>query len=280
MILRRLSGHSQSSTGDTQYPMPHTEDVMWKLNAGCYYTKIDLADAYNQINLAFDSQKRLALSMHRGVLLHTHLTFGIRSAFIYFQGIMDQLNSDLHGVAIYLDNLLVRGANAEEHLHNPLALLQCLDDNGLCCNLEKCSFSQLAVEYLGYALSWVGIFKGHKINAITYIPLPTNVFTLHSFLGSAKFYSKFIQNLSTLSEPLTRLTRKDMPWRWGAKAQAAFQQLKDLLCLDPVLAHFHPALQISISCDPSDVEIGVVLFHWYTDGSECPIANASKTPTD
>nr|KAG5706589.1 hypothetical protein BaRGS_028760 [Batillaria attramentaria] len=42
------------------------EELMQKLGGGFGYTKIDLADAYNQIKLAPESQRRLALSTHRG----------------------------------------------------------------------------------------------------------------------------------------------------------------------------------------------------------------------
>ena len=47
-----------------------------------------------------------------------------------------------------------------------------------------------------------------------------------------------------------------------------------------MLAHFDPKEQIGISCDALEVKLGVVLFHCYTDGTERPIANASKTLTD
>ena len=98
-------------------------------------------------------------------------------------------------------------------------------------------------------------------------------------IGSVKFYAKFIPNLSPRTEPLTRLTRKDTPWRWSAKEQAAFQELKELLCTDTVLAHFDPAQQIGISCDASNVGIGAILFHRYDDGSEHPVVNVSKMLT-
>ena len=95
-----------------------------------------------------------------------------------------------------------------------------------------------------------------------------------------QFYNKFIWNLSTLTEPLTHLTRKDTPWRWGAEEQSTFQELKDILSTDTVLAHFNPTQQISISCDTSNVGIDAVLFHQNYDGSECLIGNVSKTLTD
>ena len=46
------------------------------------------------------------------------LPFGITSAPGYFQEIMAQLTSDLKGVAVYLDEILVSGKNAEDHLEN------------------------------------------------------------------------------------------------------------------------------------------------------------------
>ena len=121
--------------------------------------------------------------------------------------------------------------------------------------------------------SWSG---GHKVGAITKKSLPTNFPGLLSFLGSVQFCSKFIQNLSTLTELLTHLIREDMPWWWGAEEWVALQQPKDLLCKDTVPASFDRTLQIGISCDASDVGIGVALFHCYMNGSECPI----KTLTD
>ncbi|KFD47834.1 hypothetical protein M514_11314 [Trichuris suis] len=191
--------------------MPLPEDLMRKLSGGYYFTKIDLADAYNQIKLAPESQKRLALSTHRGVLLQTRLPFGISSAPGYFQKIMEQLTSDLRGVAVYLDDILVSDNNAEEHIQNLRALLERLNEKGLRCKLEKCSFAQPSVEYLVHILSRPGVSKGSKVDAVARMPPPTNVAHLRSFLGSVQFYGKFIPNLSTLTEPLNRLTRKDVP---------------------------------------------------------------------
>ena len=62
---------------------------------------------------------------HRGVLLQNRLPFGISSASGYLQGITGQLISDLCGIAVYLDDLVVSDANAEDHLQNLCALLHC-----------------------------------------------------------------------------------------------------------------------------------------------------------
>ncbi|KAL5505229.1 hypothetical protein EMCRGX_G006631 [Ephydatia muelleri] len=210
-----------------RYPMPLPEEFMRKLSGGYGFTKIDLADAYNQIMLGPESQKRLALSTHRGVLLQMWLPFGISSAPAHFQEIVDQLTSDLKGVVVYVDDVLVSGASAAEHLDNLRALLQCLQDKGLCCCKEKCLFAQASIEYLGYTLSSNGIAKGSKGLCIWLM----------------------WQNHCTGS------------LRKRSSGVGAFKKLKDMLTDDMILAHFDPSLPVGISCGASEVGLGAVLFH-------------------
>ena len=223
-----------------------------------------------------ESQKRLALSTHRGVLLQLQLPFGISSAPTHFQVIMDQLISDLKGVAVNIDDILVSEVSAAEHLENHHALLQRLQDKGLRCRQQKCMFAQSSIEYLGYTLSSNGIAKGSKVDAIQLMPAPADVSSLRSFLGSVQFYG----NLATVTELLYHFTKKDVKWRWGPSEQAAFTKLKEMLTADMVLAHFDPSLPVGISCDASETGLGAVLFHRYPDGSEHPVANVSKTLSD
>jgi hypothetical protein len=266
---------------DHRHPLPLPEDLMRKLGGGYGFSKIDLAAAYNQVKLGPESQRRLALSTHKGVLLQKRLPFGIKSAPGYFQQIMDQLTQDLPGVAVYLDDILVSGANAEDHVQNLKRLLQRLQEKGLRCRPEKCQFAEPWVEYLGHCMSQEGIAKGKKVNDVIKMPPPTDVSSLKSFLGSVQFYAKFLPpDLATISAPLYRLMKKANPWKWGEEEQKSFQRLKDLLSSDSILVHLNKNLPIGIACDASNVGIGAVLFHRFKDGSERPIANVSKILTN
>ena len=261
--------------------MPLPKDLMRKLRGGHGFTKIDLADAYNQIKLGPKSQRSLALSTHKGVLLQKRLPFGIKSAPGYFQQIMDQMTKDLPGVAAYMDDILVSGKNAKDHLKNLRQLLQRLEKKGLRCRLEKCQFAKPSVEYLGHILSQDGIAKGPKVNAVLKMPPPSNVTSLRSFMGSVQFYAKFLpSDFATVAEPLYRLMKKNTKWNWGSEQQKAFEQLKGFLSSDDVLVHFNKDVPVGIACDASSVGIGAVLFHRYKDGSERPIANVSKVLTE
>ena len=79
---------------------------------------------------------------------------------------MDSLTCDIPGEAVYLDDVLVSGASADEHLQNLKRLLQCLHEKVLRCRLQKCQFTQAKLEYLGHVLSQNGIEKGSKVNDV------------------------------------------------------------------------------------------------------------------
>ena len=71
--------------------MPQSEALIRRLGRSHSFTKIDLVDAYNPICVGPESQKKLSLSNHKGVLLQKRLPFGITSAPSHFQEILDQL---------------------------------------------------------------------------------------------------------------------------------------------------------------------------------------------
>ncbi|XP_052833806.1 uncharacterized protein K02A2.6-like [Octopus bimaculoides] len=99
---------------DHRHPMPLQVELMQKLGGGFGYTKIDLADAYNQIKLAPE-------------------------------------------MAVFQDDMLVSGKDANSHLNNLKCLLTHLSDNGLRCRREKCQFALPSVKYRGHILSTEGM---------------------------------------------------------------------------------------------------------------------------
>ncbi|GKD49190.1 putative reverse transcriptase domain-containing protein, partial [Tanacetum coccineum] len=57
-----------------------------------------------------------------------------------------------------------------------------------------------------------------------------------SFLGLARYYTRFIVKFSKIANPLTLLTQKDKKFEWGDEQENAFQTLKDMLYDAPILA--------------------------------------------
>ncbi len=69
-----------------------------------------------------------------------------------FQRIMDGLLQGIHGIAIYLDDILIIGRDYQEHLHTLSEVLKRLKDGGLRLKREKCAFMQR--EAVFWAIEW------------------------------------------------------------------------------------------------------------------------------
>ena len=118
-----------------------------------------------------------------------------------------------------------------------------------------------------------------RVQAVVEVPSPKNVSQLRAFLGMVNYYHRFLPNLSQQLAPLHRLLQADVKWTWDKECSLAFGRVKRLMASETVLAHFNPSLPITLSCDASSYGLGVVLSHKYSDGSEHPVAYASRTLT-
>ena len=65
-----------------------------------------------------------------------------------------------------------------------------------------------------------------KIDAILQWKRLKNVTEIRSFLGLAGYYRRFVKNVSRITAPLTRLTRKDVIFEWDDSCESAFMEIK------------------------------------------------------
>jgi hypothetical protein len=80
-------------------------------------------------------------------------------------------------------------------------------------NWVKCHFMVREGIVLGHKISEKGIeVDKAKIEVIEQLLLPTNAKGIHSFLGHAGFYQRFIQNFSRIAQPLTHVLAKEAPF--------------------------------------------------------------------
>lgn len=117
------------------------------------------------------------------------------------------------------------------------------------------------------------------MQAVIDAPQPANVQQLRSFLGLVNYYHKFLPNLATVLNPLNQLLEQGRKWEWTKECNNAFSKVKELITSKMVLTHYDPNLssEITVACDASPFGIGAVLSHVMEDGTERPIAFASRT---
>ena len=260
------------------YPLPKTEDLFSTLSGGEKFSKLDLSHAYQQIQLDEESKDILTINTHRGLFRPTRLQFGVHLASGVFQREMEKRLSNIPLTFVRVDDILVSGENDHEHLRNLSTVLDIIKQCGLKLKRSKCILMAPEVTYLSYRINKNGVSPlPEKINAILKAPTPTNTTQVKSFLGMLNYYHRHLPNLAHLLEPLHLLLRKNTQWTWGTEQDKAFKNAKGTLCSASLLVHFDPLKPITLSCDASPYGLGAVLSHLMEDGTERPIAFASRT---
>lgn len=98
-----------------------------------------------------------------------------------------------------------------------------------------------------------------KVEAIKFIPAPTSVKEVRSFIGCVSFYRRLIPGFSRIAEPLINLIRKYAKFKWSKECQSAFDFLKESLTVVPLLAYPDPNKPYTLYTDCSEKCLGAVL---------------------
>ena len=261
-----------------QYPLPTAEELFAKMKGGEMFSKLDLKNAYLQVELEANSRKYLVINTIKGLKEFTRMPYGVTSASAIFQRKLENALSTVPMTVVKIDDILISGTDEYDHLKNLSAVFDILSKLGLTLNENKCKFFQPEVEYLGFILHKTGIRANpDKIKSILAAPAPTNITELQSFLGGINYYGKFLPRMAHDAAPLYKLLRKEVDWNWSENQQGAFEKLKAKLTSSPILTLYDPKLPIKLACDASSYGVGAVLSHVFSDGSEHPIGYASRT---
>ncbi|XP_054274663.1 uncharacterized protein K02A2.6-like [Macrosteles quadrilineatus] len=263
---------------DEHYPIPRIDDIMSKMHCGKIFCTLDISNAYLHMEMDEDSAIMQTISTHKGLFKVNRLMFGVKVAPLLWQRFMDKTLHNLEGVQCFFDDVIVQGSNREQLLRRLEQVFERLKLNDLRLNREKCKFFQNKIEYLGHVIDSKGLHKSDaKIQSILKCKRPENVTELRTFLGLANYYNKFIKNLATLLHPLNRLLRKGNTFTWSSACEQSFLKIKEIITSDDVLVHFDPSLPLVLATDASPVGVGAVLSHRYRDGTDRPIAFASRS---
>jgi hypothetical protein len=213
--------------------------------------------------------------------------FGLKNSPATFQNMMnyeyrdtiDFWNARGTAIRIYMDNIAIAtSTNMDDHIKAVTAVFEVAERLDLYFKPEKCTFHAPRMDYLGVILE-KGITRMDpvKIAGIKNWPTPTKVKDIRSFLGFCNFYRPFIRGFAHIARPLNELTRKDAEWLWTERCQKAFNELRDRVTSEPVLAHPELDKQFELEVDASGFAVGAVLLQRKEDGKRHPIAYFSKT---
>ena len=211
------------------YQVPTVEETLGSLTEGSVFSKLDANSGFHQIVLNPESAKLTTFVTPFGRYMFKRLPFGILSAPEYFQKRMDKELSGIEGVKCRMDDILVIGRDQAQHDQRLKQVLDGLAQRKLMFNLEKCSFSQSRMQYLGQIIDSEGIRKHpSKVKAINDMAEPQDIASLRHFLGLVNHLMKFCPNLT---EKMMGLGMGPSPTRSLSTAESRLASEQVLHCM-------------------------------------------------
>ncbi|XP_029658305.1 uncharacterized protein K02A2.6-like [Octopus sinensis] len=129
------------------YPLPSPEEIFAKLNGGKLFSKLDLSEAYLQLQVDEECSKLLIISTHKGLYKFNRLAFGIKVAI--FQQAMDTMLADCEFAIPYLDDILIKSESHDQYIEHMKCVFAKIRDYGFTISERKCEFFLSEIKYFG-----------------------------------------------------------------------------------------------------------------------------------
>eukprot|EP00873_Tetraselmis_striata_P033373 jgi/Tetstr1/453637/TSEL_040593.t1 len=272
-----------------QYPCPTADELMTRMEGASRFTATDCTKALYQRRVSdkpsgpdgLSAQQRLAFHAGNRLLTFKRMPFGHKNCVAAWQRVVDQALAGLDFAVAFADDVLIFSHDDEqEHMRRVRIVFDRLKARGVQVSPPKTRLGLSRVTFLGHIVSGAGVEPmADKVEAINSLPAPKNVSDVRHFLGMATYYCRFLESFSLVKAPLTALTKKDAPWKWGAAEQQSFDAIKAMLVSAPVLRHPDWRRPFVLHTDWSRAGVGACLSQVDDNGVEYAVSFASRMNT-
>ena len=286
-------------------PIPHIESLLDATRGAAFFTKLDLASAYNQFRVREEDRWKTSFRCPLGQFEWNVMPYGTQGASSVLQRYMNRIfraglgtaPEGLGGapgtgpvalatgplgrcVVIYFDDILVFSPTKEQHLLDVAETLEILRRNQLYAKRSKCEFGRTEVAFLGHVLSEAGVkVDPRKTDVVRAWATPSSTAEVRQFVGLANYYRRFVPRYAELAAPLTALCSPTQAFGWTAEAQASFDTLKNRLTTAPVLRTHDPRRRCQLVTDASGLAVSAILTQPDDEGVQHPVAYESRKLT-
>ena len=141
------------------YPLSRVEEALTTLKKARWFSTLDLASGYWQVEVAPNDQEKTAFTTPMGLFEIKRMPFGLCNAPATFQRLMEACLRDMNTEAlfIYLDDVIVFSDDFTTHLKHLEFVFSRLLQFGLKLKPAKCFLLRSTVQFLGHVVTGQGV---------------------------------------------------------------------------------------------------------------------------
>jgi RNase H-like domain found in reverse transcriptase/Reverse transcriptase (RNA-dependent DNA polymerase) len=251
-------------------PLPNIKQAIEGLGDKVLFSKFDIQEGYNNIQIVPKDCWKMAFKTHRGLFEFNVMPFGLCNApGTFSRGLGNDVQPmykefPTNRFKHYMDDCIISMKEGEEDLHKHMThrLLEIFKQHSYFLKLAKCEFEQTSTTFLGVQLGNGEItMDPSKITGITDWPETlATVKDIRSTLGVFGFQRPFIRGFAQIAKPLTDLLKKDTSFEWTNKCTTAVKELKWIVTSEPVLVPPDSTRQFILEVDTSQYATGAILY--------------------
>lgn len=263
-------------TINDRYPIPNIDEILDKLGKSMYFTTLDLAKGFYQIEVEESDVHKTAFTVEGGHYEFLRMPFGLKTAPATFQRLMNTVLKDYINkiCLVYLDDIIIFSTSLQEHIESLKLIFNCLQNANLKVQLDKSEFCKRETQFLGHIVTQDGVKPNpSKVECVVNFPIPKTPKQIKQFLGLTGYYRKFIKDYSHLTKPMTKYLKKDAKLNIVDPSYLqCFETLKKILTNDPILVYPDFSKIFTLTTDASNYALGAVLSQ-----NDRPICFGSRT---
>lgn len=152
------------ATISDSYPLPLISDIFDQLGRLQYFSTLDMASGYHQIEMDPKDQHKTAFSTSHGHFEFLRMPFEMKNSQSTFQRMINNAMIGHLGVRcfVYLDDVIIYGRDLNDHNIKLKEILQVLRMNKLKIQTAKCCFLRKEIQFLGHIITTEGVMPNPK----------------------------------------------------------------------------------------------------------------------
>src|SRR5438445_8177084 len=185
------------------HPLPRIDDLLEQFREANWFSSIDLASGYWQIEMDEKDIVKTAFTCHLGLFEFTVMPFGLKNAPPTFQRMMNEILGEWldEFVVVYIDDIMIYSKTFGEHMEHVEMILKKLKEVNLMLKLKKCKWCEQNIEFLGHVVGSYGLKPNPgKIEKIKDMKRPTKVKEIRAVLGLFSYYRRFVKGFSKIAK--------------------------------------------------------------------------------